>query len=78
MKRILIVEDEPAIATALIDDLELEGYAVRHEENGGFAVKTALDESFDLVILDVMLPGKSGYDVCRELRARKPRLPILM
>jgi DNA-binding response OmpR family regulator len=76
--RILIVEDEPAIAVALQDDLELEGYAVQVEENGRTAVEVALEESFDLVILDVMLPGKSGYDVCRELRIKQPRLPILM
>ena len=76
--RILIVEDEPAIALALQDDLELEGYAVHHEENGQSAIKVALEVSFDLVILDVMLPGKSGYDVCRELRSKQPRLPILM
>lgn len=78
MARILIVEDEPAIAAALQDDLELEGYDVQHVDNGSIAADTALSGGFDLVILDVMLPGKSGYDVCRHLRSQRPRLPIIM
>lgn len=76
--RILIVEDEPAIGLALQDDLELEGYVVRREENGQSAIDAALQETFDLVVLDVMLPGKSGYQVCRELRSKQPLLAILM
>ena len=76
--RILIVEDEPAIALGLRDDLELEGYRVEVVDNGPAAVKLACAESFDLLLLDVMLPGKSGYDVCREIRGKKPDLPIIM
>lgn len=76
--RILIVEDEPAIALALRDDLELEGYQVEVVDNGETAVFKACNEAFDLLLLDVMLPGKSGYDVCREVRAKKPDLPIIM
>jgi len=76
--RILIVEDEPAIALGLRDDLELEGYRVEVADNGNAAVDLACAEPFDLILLDVMLPGKSGYDVCREVRAKKPDLPIIM
>lgn len=76
--RILVVEDEPAIAIGLKDDLELEGYQVDVSGNGLEAVGMALGEAYDLVILDVMLPGKDGYDVCREVRQQKPDLPIIM
>ena len=76
--RILIVEDEPAIALGLRDDLELEGYRVEVADNGNVAVDLACAEPFDLLLLDVMLPGKSGYDVCREVRSKKPDLPIIM
>lgn len=76
--RILIVEDEPAIALGLRDDLELEGYQVEVVGDGKTAVRKACNEPFDLLLLDVMLPGKSGYDVCREVRSKKPDLPIIM
>ena len=76
--RILIVEDESSIALGLRDDLKLEGYQVEVVDNGNAAVDLACAEPFDLLLLDVMLPGKSGYDVCREVRAKKPDLPILM
>ena len=77
-ERILIVEDEPSIALGLKNDLVLEGYDVTLVGDGITAVDRALTEDFELVILDVMLPGKSGYDVCREVRKDKPLLPILM
>ncbi len=76
--RILIVEDESSIALGLRDDLELEGYQVEVVDNGNDAVDLACAEPFDLLLLDVMLPGKSGYDVCREVRSKKPDLPIIM
>ena len=76
--RILIVEDEPAIAQGLRDDLELEGYRVEVVVDGNAAVTLACAEPFDLVLLDVMLPGKSGYEACREIRGKKPDLPIIM
>ena len=68
MSRILIVEDDPAIAVALEDDLRLEGYAVEVVKDGEAAIKSAREGTFDLVLLDVMLPKKDGFDVCRELR----------
>ncbi len=76
--RILIVEDESAIALGLRDDLELEGYQVEVVDNGNAAVELACAEPFDLLLLDVMLPGKSGYDVCREVRGKKPDRPSRM
>ena len=76
--RILVVEDEVAIATGLRDDLELEGYRVDISGNGEEAIGLVLEQPFDLMILDVMLPGKDGYDVCREVRGRRPDLPIIM
>ena len=77
-ERILIIEDEPSIARVLEVDLTLEGYDVVVVVDGVTAVKRALEEDFDLMLLDVMLPGKTGYDVCREVRRSKPLLPILM
>jgi len=78
MTRILVVEDEPAIAQALEDDLTLEGYGVAVIKDGRTAVKTALGEHFDAILLDIMLPGKDGFEVCRELRRNGVRTPILM
>jgi len=76
--RILIVEDEPAIAMALEDDLRLEGYKVTVVHDGVEALRRAHDEPFDAILLDVMLPGKDGFEVCRELRRNCVQTPILM
>jgi two-component system alkaline phosphatase synthesis response regulator PhoP len=79
-KRILLVEDEPGLVLTLTDRLRSEGYAVEAARNGDEALKKAAAHSFDLVILDVMLPGRSGFDVCRELRSRRSAsadVPIL-
>jgi DNA-binding response OmpR family regulator len=66
--RILVVEDDPAIGCALEDDLRLEGYTVELVTDGQTALDRARSASFDLILLDVMLPKKDGFDVCRELR----------
>ena len=76
--RILIVEDEPAIALALEDDLTLEGYQVTVVHDGLEGLKRAREGPFDAILLDVMLPGKDGFEVCRELRRNRIRTPILM
>jgi len=68
MMRVLIVEDEPAIAFALEADLQSEGYSTTVVTTGDEAIRRAQAESFDLVLLDVMLPGKDGFEVCRQLR----------
>ena len=78
MPRILIVEDEPGIALALEDDLTMEGYQVQIAGDGPTASKMARDGKFDLILLDVMLPGKDGFEVCRELRRAGLQTPILM
>jgi len=78
MTRILIVEDEPGIALGLEDDLRMEGYDVDVLGDGDAACQKALANKFDLILLDVMLPGKDGFEVCRELRRRGLAVPILM
>jgi DNA-binding response OmpR family regulator len=76
--RILVVEDELAIQRGLCDVLAYRGYAPIGVADGEEGLREGLRGGFDLVVLDVMLPGRSGFDVCRALRDRDPRLPILM
>jgi DNA-binding response OmpR family regulator len=75
--KILIAEDDPNIRLGLIATLESEGYRVIAASDGAQALRLFSQEKFALVILDVMMPQKSGYEVCRELRARGERVPIL-
>lgn len=75
--KILIAEDDPNIRLGLVATLESEGYAVTAAADGAQALKLFPQEKFELVILDVMMPRASGYDVCRELRARGTRVPVL-
>jgi sigma-B regulation protein RsbU (phosphoserine phosphatase) len=77
MTRVLVVEDEPGIALGLEDTLRLEGYDVEVANNGTKASRMALEEAFDLILLDVMLPGKNGFEVCRELRQSGLEAPII-
>ncbi len=76
--KILIAEDDPNIRAGLVATLDSEGYAVTAASDGAQALKLFPQEKFDLVILDVMMPRASGYDVCRELRSRGARVPVLM
>ncbi|MBW2281496.1 MAG: response regulator transcription factor [Deltaproteobacteria bacterium] len=76
--RILVVEDEESILRGLCDVLAFHGHAPDAVANGEDGLRQALAEEYALVLLDVMLPGLSGFDVCRELRSQRPRLPILM
>jgi DNA-binding response OmpR family regulator len=76
--RILVVEDEPGIALALELDLTAEGYAVEIARDGNNAVQRTREAAFDLILLDVMLPGKDGFDVCRDLRRAGLRMPIIL
>jgi len=78
MRRILIVEDEPGIAFALENDLQTEGYEVAVVTDGIEAVRRARSQPFDLILLDVMLPHKDGYEVCRELRHGGLSTPIIL
>jgi DNA-binding response OmpR family regulator len=76
--RLLVVEDEPGIALALADDLRLEGYEVEVTDNGDMAIRLAQASRFDLMLLDVMLAGRDGFDVCRTLRRKGVTTPIIM
>jgi two-component system alkaline phosphatase synthesis response regulator PhoP len=78
MKRILVIEDEPQMLLGLRDNLELEGYDVQTAADGDEGLHKAASTSPDLVILDIMLPKRNGFDVCRELRARNVSTPIVM
>ena len=71
MSRILIVEDEEAIAELERDYLELSGYTVEIENNGDEGLKRAMSEEWDLFILDIMLPGTDGFEICRQIRTEK-------
>jgi two-component system alkaline phosphatase synthesis response regulator PhoP len=77
-RRILLVEDEPGLVLTLTDRLESEGYMVQVAQDGEMGQQKALEGAFDLIILDVMLPRKSGFDVCRDLRAQGLQTPVLM
>jgi len=76
--KILIIEDDPHILLGLEEVLTSEGYEVATCNRGDTAVAAAVKTRPGLVVLDVMLPGASGYDICKELRARKITTPILM
>jgi len=75
--RILLAEDDAAIALLLRDDLRLEGYDVEHVSTGTDALARIASGAFDLVLLDVMLPGRDGFKVCEEARRRGHHVPIL-
>jgi DNA-binding response OmpR family regulator len=78
MTKILVVEDEAGIALGLQDDLRLEGYDVELISDGIAASRRGREGTFDLMLLDVMLPGKDGFEVCRELRRAGITKPIIL
>jgi two-component system alkaline phosphatase synthesis response regulator PhoP len=77
-KRILLVEDEPGLVLTLTDRLRSEGYTVETAADGEAALARAGHEALDLIILDIMLPRKNGFDVCRDLRQKGVQAPIIM
>jgi two-component system alkaline phosphatase synthesis response regulator PhoP len=77
-RRILVVDDEPNLLFMLTDRLEAEGYQVEAERDGDAGLARASSGSFDAIILDGMLPGRDGFDVCQTLRQRGVRVPVLM
>ena len=77
-RRILLVEDEPSLVLTLTDRLLSEGYQVETATDGEEGLSKALEGSFDLILLDVMLPRRDGYEVCRELRSRGIQVPVVM
>jgi DNA-binding response OmpR family regulator len=78
MTKILVIEDEPGIAFSLESDLQTEGYEVAVVGDGIEAVQRARAEAFELILLDVMLPRKDGFEVCRELRRGGLKTPIIL
>jgi len=77
-RRILLVEDELGLVMTLSDRLTSEGYTVESANDGETGLERATNETFDLIILDVMLPHRGGFDVCRDLRQRGVGTPIIM
>jgi DNA-binding response OmpR family regulator len=77
-RKILVVEDDPDISALVGLHLRDTGFSVELQANGQSGLALALGQAFDLVILDIMLPGVDGLEICRRLRAEKPGLPILM
>src|SRR5262245_29329032 len=78
MNRIVVIEDDPAILRGLADDLRMEPYEVLTASDGSDGFRVVCEAKPDLVILDLMLPGLNGYDVCRQMRGRGLETPILM
>jgi len=77
-RRVLLVEDEPGLVLTLTDRLQSEGYEVESAGDGASGLDRATRERWDVILLDVMLPGASGFDVCRDLRQRGVQTPIIM
>ncbi len=77
-KHILVVEDDLSILMGLRDNLISEGYEVSTANNGTIAINLIFEKVFDLVILDIMLPGMNGFEICKKVKTEKPLLPIIM
>jgi len=77
-KRVLLVEDEPGLILTLTDRLRSEGYQVASATDGPSGFALASSQPFDVILLDVMLPGASGFDVCRDLRQHGVKTPVIM
>lgn len=78
MRTILIIEDDISILMGLKDNLEYEGYQVLTETNGRKGLESAIRKQVGLVLLDLMLPGLNGYEICRKIKQQKPSLPVIM
>jgi DNA-binding response OmpR family regulator len=78
MTKILIVEDEPNMVAGLRDNFEFEGYEVLTAADGIAGLECALQQSPDIILLDVMMPRMSGLEVCKQLKAKRPSIPIIM
>ena len=78
MKKILIVDDEPSMREGLADNLEFEGYQTEMAANGKEGLDMIMSRKYDLVVLDVMMPEMSGFDVCKELRKRNIAVPVIL
>ena len=77
-KRLLIADDDDQIRELLVFDIQSSGYITDSASDGEIALKKALENNYDLIILDVMMPKINGYDVCKNIRMVKPKVPVLM
>jgi len=77
-RHIIVVEDDISILMGLKDNLIAEGYTVNTADNGKEGFKLALENNFDLLILDIMLPGMNGFEICKKIKLKKPVKPIIM
>lgn len=77
-QRILVIEDEPGIRLALKDELEFEGFDLELADDGSTGLAAILQSPPDLIVLDLMLPGRNGFQICQEVRARGIRTPIIV
>jgi DNA-binding response OmpR family regulator len=77
-KAVLIIEDDVSILRGLKDNLIFEGYIVHTVSDGNEGLTMALEKHFDLLLLDLMLPGMNGYEICRKVKKEKPELPVIM
>ena len=78
MKTVLVVEDDVSILRGLQDNLKIEGYKVLAAIDGHEGLRLALEELPNMIILDIMLPGLNGYDICRKVKNKNPEIPIIM
>jgi len=78
VKRLLLIEDEPGLVLTLVDRLGREGYNIASAQDGVTGLERALQEAFDLILLDVMLPKQNGFDVLRDLRLQGVDTPVIM
>lgn len=78
MKKILIIEDDPAIRTGLNETFTAEGYSVIEADTGTKGFEIASKDNFDLIVLDLILPGKDGIEICKDLRSDGVKTPIIM
>ncbi len=76
--KLLVVEDEAGLVTTLQDRLAAEGYRVEVAQDGGEGLERGLEQRYDLILLDIMLPGRSGFDICTNLRRQGVNVPIIM
>ena len=77
-RHVLVIEDEPQLRSMLTDNLEFEGYHVTAVASGEEGLNAFAHQAFALLLLDIMLPGMSGFEVCQSLRARGTRVPIIV
>jgi len=78
MKTVLVVEDDDLILEGLIDNLEYEGYDVIFSRDGNSGLKKTFEQKPDLLLLDIMLPGMNGHEICRKVKSTDPNIPVIM